>query len=203
MKNLLLLLITACFLTASVFAQSGVTMQRKYGAESSELQGVLYFENIALERLLFSGSELKNKNYQIYIQKIVNGNLADNELVFDSKEMDFFKITGDRLAFRVFAQETPGNTVKFEFQFDGFRHSKEYRVTPEQKNFALKNFMAGRPEQSISLIGNNHILAFMMPYVKADKSTAYCEVVQSGVSPEDLGRKYPIPLYFLIDIKFD
>lgn len=203
MRNLFLLSILACLLTVSTFAQTNVKMQRKYGAESSELQGLLYFENIALERLMFSGSELKNRNYQIYIKRFVNGDLAENELVFDSKEADFFKIDGDQLAFRVFAKETLEHTIKFEFQFDRFRQSKEYQLTPDQKNFALKNFMAGRPEQSISLTAANHILTFMMPYVKKDKSTAYCEVVQSDVSPEELGKKYPIPLYFLIDIKFD
>ncbi len=42
----------------------------------------------------------------------------------------------------------------------------------------------------------------MMPYVEKDGSKKYCEVVQAGVSPEDLGTKYAIPTYFLIDIKF-
>ena len=203
MRNLLLISILACLLTVGAFAQTGVKMQRKYGAENPELQGFLYFENIALEKLTFFGSELKNKNYRIYIQRFVDGSLAENELVFDSKEMDFFKIGGNQLVFRVFARETAEHTVKFEFQFDQFRRSKEYRLAPDQKNFALKNFTAGRPEQSISLTEVNHLLAFMMPYVKKDQSAAYCEVVQADISPEELGKKYPIPLYFLIDIKFD
>ena len=46
------------------------------------------------------------------------------------------------------------------------------------------------------------ILTYIMPYQKKDGSKQYCEVVQSGVNPEELGKKYGIPRYFLIEIKF-
>lgn len=189
-------------LTVSAFAQSDIKLRHKYGAESADLQSVLFFEDIKLERLAFSGSDLKNKDYQISIKKFVKGSLTQTDIVFDSKQDSYFKLSSDQLSFRVYARLIPENKVKFEFQFNGFRQGKEYKVAPDQKDFALKNFLGTKTEQEISLTGDNHILTLMMPYVKKDGSTAFCEVAQSGVDPEELGKKYPVPLYFLIDIKF-
>ena len=42
----------------------------------------------------------------------------------------------------------------------------------------------------------------MTPYIRADKSEAYCEVGQSGVNPEHLYDSYKIPHYFLVEVKF-
>ena len=202
MKDIMLILITGTLLAAGAFAQTAVKLTNKYGAENADLQNVLFFEGISLEKLAFSGTNLKNKNYQISIKKFVDGNLAQSEVVFDSKEVEYLKIPGDQLALRVFAQVTSANTIKFAIQSEQYRVDREYKVNPDQKEFALKHFMGAQTEQSISLTENNHMLAFMMPYVKKDGWKAYCEVVQSGVSPEELGKKYAIPLYFLIDIKF-
>lgn len=204
MRNLLLILVFVLVLTASAFAQSNIKLKHKYGAENGELQSVLYFEDIQLERLMFTGSDLKNKDYQIFIKKFVNGNAAQTEMIFDSKELASFKIADEQLALRVYAKVTSDNTVKFSIESNvyGYRANREYKIAPEQKAFALKNFLGAKPEQAISLKDNNHLLAFMMPYAKKDGSTTYCEVVQSDVTPEELGEKFPIPLYFLIDIKF-
>lgn len=202
MKNTILLLLVSFLLVSSAFAQSDIKLRHKYGAESADLQGILFFENIELERLTFFGSDLKNKDYQISIKKFVNGKLAQTDLVFDSKEVAYFKITSDQLALRIYAKATSGNTVKFGIQSETYRVDREYKVEPDQKEFALKHFLGAKSEQSIPLNSNTYILTFMMPYVKKDGSTTYCEVVQSDVSPEELGKKYPIPLYFLIDIKF-
>jgi hypothetical protein len=132
----------------------------------------------------------------------VKGKLAQTDLVFDSREVAYFKIKSDQLNLRVYAKVTSVNTVKFGIQSESYRVDREYKVKPNQKEFALKHFLGSQSEQSIPMKSNTYILTFMMPYAKKDGSTTYCEVVQSDVSPEELGKKYPIPLYFLIDIKF-
>lgn len=204
MKNLLLLLLLlALFLPGSnAFAQSDIKMRTEYGSENIDLQSVLYFENIGLEKMIFSGSDLKDKDFQISIKEFVSGKQTRTEVVFDSKEDAYFKIKSDRFIFRVLTKVTSENTVKFDFQFDGFSKQKEYKVAANQKAFSLKDFRGSRTEISMPLNTNTYILIYMMPYLRKDGSTAYCEVAQSGISPEDFGKKYAIPTYFLIDIKF-
>lgn len=202
MKNLLLMLLATALLVADAHAQSDIKMRASYGSENVDLQSVLYFEEIGLGKMTFSGSDLKGRDFQISIVKFVRGKPAKPEVVFDSKEDAYFKIKSDKFVFRVLTKTTAENTVKFDFQFDGFSKQKEYKIAARQKDFALKTFLGNKPEQSIPLNANAYILTYMMPYVKKDGSTAYCEVAESGVNPEDLGKKYAIPTYFLIDIKF-
>jgi hypothetical protein len=202
MKNLLLLLLVLFSLVSHTFAQSDIKMRVEYGSENPDLMSLLYFENIGLGKMIFSGSDLKDKDFQISIKEFVSGKLARTEVVFDSKEDAYFKIKGDKFIFRVLTKVTSENTAKFQFQFNGFSKQKEYKVAANQKEFALKSFLGSKPELSVPLNTNTYILTYMMPYVKKDGSTAYCEVAQSGVNPEELGTKYAIPTYFLIDIKF-
>jgi uncharacterized membrane protein len=202
MKILLLLLLVSFLLVSNSFAQSDIKMRVGYGADNNDLQSVLYFENIGLGKVSFSGNDLKNKDFQISIKEFVRGKLKKTDVVFDSKEDEYFKIKSDKFGFRVLTKVTAENTVKFDFQFNGFSKGKEYKVAADQKEFALKSFLGSKPEISIPLNANSYILTYMMPYVKKDGSKAYCEVVQADVKPEELGTKYAIPVYYLIDIKF-
>jgi hypothetical protein len=203
MKNLLLLLPAAfILLAATAFAQSNIKMSARYGSENVDLQSILQFENIGLNKLEFTGGDLKNRDFQISIKEFVKGRLTRSDVVFDSREDAYFKIKSERFVFRVLTKTTSENTVKFDFQFDGFSKAKEYKVAAGQKEFALKTFLGSRTELSIPLNTNTYILTYMMPYVRNDGSKQYCEVVQAGVAAEELGTKYAIPRYFLIDIKF-
>ena len=177
-------------------------MRVSYGAENTDLQSVPYFEEIGLGKMSFAGNDLKNKDFQISVKEFVRGKLTKTDVVFDSKEDAYFKIKSDRFVFRVLTRTAAENTVNFNFQFDEFSKQKKYKIAANQRDFALKSFLGSKPEISMSLNANTYILTYMMPYVKKDGSTAYCEVAQSGVSPEDYGKKYAIPVYFLIDIKF-
>jgi hypothetical protein len=202
MKNLSLLLLISVSFALNVFGQSDIKMRAQYGTDNSDLMSVLYFENIGLSKMTFAGNDLKGKDYQISIKEFVNGKPVKTEIVFDSKEDAYFKIKDDKFGFRVLTKVTAENVAKFSFQFNGFMKEKEYKVGAGQKEFALKSFLGSQPELSIPFNTNAYILTYMMPYVKKDGSKQYCEVAQSGVNPEDLGTKYAIPTYFLIDIKF-
>lgn len=195
-------LLTICGLPSVMAADSDIKMRSQYGSDEIELQSVLYFEDIGLEKLTFSGSDLNNKDYLITISEFVDGRSTKTDVIFDSKDDSYFRIKGNEFTFLVLSKVTSEKTVKIEFQFNGFRKRKEYVVSNDQKEFALKNFLGSKSELIIPSNANTYILTYMMPYTKADGSTQYCEVVQSDVSAEDLGKKYAIPRYFLIGIKF-
>jgi hypothetical protein len=202
MKKTLLLLATVILLNTSGFAQSDIKMQTKYGSENIDLFSVLSFEKIGLSKLIFSGEDLKGKDFQISVKQYVKGKLTKTEVVFDSKEDEYFRIKSDKFVFRVLTKITAQDTAKFDFQFNGFSKAREYKVGKNNRGFAQKDFLGSSKEVSIPLNTSTYILTYMMPYVKKDGSTQYCEVAQSGVNPEEFGIKYGIPTYFLIDIKF-
>lgn len=203
MKKTLLLLAAVMFLNAGNFAQSDIKMQNKYGSENIDLLSVLRFEEIGLSKLMFSGDDLKGKNYQISVKRFDKGKLTKTEIVFDSKEDEYFKIKSDKFVFRVLTKITAEQMAKFDFQFDGFSKAREYKVGKNQRDFAQKDFLGSSKEAAIPLNKSTYILTYMMPYKKKDGSEQYCEVAQSGAKPEEFGTKYAIPTYFLIDIKFE
>ncbi|HEX8736001.1 MAG TPA: hypothetical protein VF721_11805, partial [Pyrinomonadaceae bacterium] len=84
MKNLLLILLAIVLSISTAFAQSDIKMRFGYGTDNADLMDILYFENIGLGKMSFSGGDLKNKDFQISIRKFVNGKLAKTEVVFDS-----------------------------------------------------------------------------------------------------------------------
>jgi hypothetical protein len=200
-KTLLILLALAC-LFSTVHSQSDIKMTSEYGSENDDLMSVLRFEEINLEKLTFKGKDLKGKDYLISIKQITNGKIIKNEVVFNSKEDAYFKIKSENFAFRLLTKITHKQTAKFDFQFNGFSKQTEFKVAPNQTEFALKTFLGGEKDMTISLNKSTYILTYMMPYLKKDGSKQYCEVAQSGINPEDFGKIYKIPTYFLIDIKF-
>src|SRR5215204_1124425 len=174
-----LFLLFSLLLVSNTFAQSDIKMRVGYGADNTDLQSVLYFENIGLGKVSFSGNDLKNRDFQISIKEFVRGKLKKTDVVFDSREDEYFKIKSDKFGFRVLTKVTAESNVKFDFQFNGFSKGKEYRVAAGQKEFALKSFLGSKPELSIPLNTNSYILTYMMPYVEKDGSKKYCEVAQS------------------------
>jgi hypothetical protein len=181
---------------------SDIKMRSEYGSDNPDLLSVLQFEDIGLSKMIFTGKDLMNKDFQISIKEFTNGKLTKQEVVFDSKEAEQFKIKSDKFMFKILTKTTAAHTAKFDFQFNGFSTGREYKIGENFKGFAQKDFLGSAKEISIPLNSSTYILTYMMPYIKKDGSGQYCEVAQSGINPEDFGTKYAIPTYFLIDIKF-
>jgi len=186
------------------YGQSNATIENKHGLSIVDLQNLLYFEGISLEKFNIKSTELNGKNYQIIIKEFVNGNLTKTDTVFNSKEDEYFRIKADTLPFNVLTKMSDLNYFKIQFQFRGFSSDRKYSVLPSERDkFTLKSFFGAKTELPINLNGLNYLLSYMMPFVRNDKSEAYCEVAQSEVDPEKLYDKYKIPHYFLIAIRFE
>lgn len=184
--------------------QTKSVIQIKYGLDFNDLQNIMYFEGIGLEKFKIKSDSINGKNYQILIKELKNGKIVKIDTVFNSREDEYFRIKEDSLTFTVITKTYDQNYFKILFQFDGFSSERKYTVLPaERDKFTMKSFFGNKPELPISLKETNYMLTYMMPYVKSDKSTAYCEVAQSGLNPEKLYDKYKIPHYFLIAIRFE
>lgn len=207
MTKFSLLILVSALLPLSSVAQTGppvtATVTLEAGAQDRDLQTILYFEGISYEKLLVNSPLLVGKNYQLILTEFVKGALTKTDVVFDSSEDEYFKLKTDKLGFAVVSKVTDGNEFKLSFQFNGFSASRKYPVDAREKDkFTLKSFFHKEAPISLAPDAKNYLLAFMTPYVRADKSEAYCEVAQSGIDPERLYERYKIPHYFLVAIKF-
>lgn len=203
MKKVMLITITILLLTLGAFAQSDIKMRVNHKFDSPDIVSILKFQNIGLEKLMFSGEVLKDKYFLISVKEYTNGKLTKEETALDSKDLgDLGKVKGNTLDFRVLSERTSDGMAKFDFQFDRFSTEKQYKVGEKFNGFVLKDFIGANPEIAIPVNKSTYILIYMMPYIRKDGSGAYCAVAQSGDNPEEFGTKYAIPTYFLISIKF-
>ncbi len=90
MKKTLLLLATVILLNAGGFAQSDIKMQNKYGSENIDLLSVLRFEEIGMSKLVFSGGDLKGRNFQISVKQFDKGKLTKTGLFSIPKKTNIF-----------------------------------------------------------------------------------------------------------------
>lgn len=198
-KKVILIL---ALISTHAFAQDSIKMTNSYGVENTELQDLLDFEGIYVETLNFESSLLSGKHYEVNLQEYKNGKFAKSTLLFDSSEDDYFKIKGEKLSLR-FYFKLADEQLKLYIAGSTFRSKKMYfNLKADPDKYALKDFFDRNSELKLDPKNPNYILTIITPTVHKDGSASYCEVVQSNIKPEDLGKHFQIPHYFLVSITF-
>lgn len=198
--NQLFLILT--LISNQVVAQDSIKMTNSYGVENTELQDLMDFEGIYVESLNFESPVLDGKHYEVNLQEYKNGKFSKSTRLFDSAEDDYFKIKGNKLSLR-FYFKLADEQLKLYIAGSTFRSKKLYfdlKTDPDQ--YALKDFFDRNKELKLDPNNPNYILTLITPTLHKDGSGSYCEVVQSNVKPEDLGKHFQIPHYFLVSITF-
>ena len=96
------------------YGQSNAIIQTKHGLSIGDLQHLLYFESISLEKFSIKSNDLNGKNFQIIIKEFKNGNLIKTDTVFNSKEDEYFRIKSDSLPFEVLTKMSDLNYFKIQ-----------------------------------------------------------------------------------------
>ena len=203
MRRIFIVFVFLFLQISQAYAQQSVKFTAVHGVQSIELLRALDIQKISKVDIKYEGESLVGKNFKIFVRSFIDGNLEKTDLVFDSHETDWFKVNKPNFTFSVYTQHTADNKAKINFYFENFHRDLEYALRPEVKEFALKDFLGSVRERVIPINVRNSILTVLTPYVRSDGSTQYCEVAGSGVSPEELGKKYAIPHYLVIDFQFE
>jgi hypothetical protein len=201
LKRVVLLL---TLLSNVAFAQNTVKVTNNYGSENEEIQNLIDFENIYIEKLNFEGEQLKGKFYEISIKEYVNGKLKSQSVLFDGSEDDYFKINSDKASLKFHFKMADGK-LKTYIRGERFGSKKSYfKLKDDSDKYALKDFFGSKETLDINVNSKDEIpiFAIITPTIHKDGSGSYCEVVQSNVKPENLGEHFKIPHYFLITITF-
>ena len=204
MKNLLFIfMLVQMSLPHFAYSQTAI-LTAESGVHNPDLQSILYFEGINMERFSIKDPALSGKDFQVSAKEFIDGQLVKTDTLFNSLEDVYFRLKTDSLVFRVISKITESGKFKIRFQFNGFAVAREYQLSASEKDkFTLKDFLGRQKEKSLAIPGASYLLAFMPPYIRPDKSEAYCEVAQSGTDPEKLFDKYGLKHYYLIGISFN
>lgn len=201
MRRTLFLLILA---TNVSWAQQIVKVSNNYAGENKEVQELIDFQNIYIERLNFVGEALKGKYYEVNIQEFKNAKPSPKVRLFDGSESDYFKISLESLSLKFFFSMTDGK-LKTYIKGSGFGSKKSYfKLSSDSELYALKDFLGSNEFLEINIASETDIpiFAIITPTMHKDGSGSYCEVVQSDIKPENLGAHFKIPHYFLVSIRF-
>lgn len=178
-------------------------MISEYSSSNSELRDVLQFEGIEYLKLKFTGSELKDKSYQLTVKEIWDGKIIRDTVVFDSKSIgivQFEKIYDTIFNMKVISKLTSKNKLKMTFKFPRFSITKEYDAL-ETEDYSLRN-IAEESKMEIRYNEKFYLLAYILPYERKDGSKSWCDVGTSGKDIENWGEKFGIKHYLLFEMKF-
>lgn len=189
-------------LTNTIFGQDTIKMTSNYGSENNEIQDLIDFENIFIEKLNFQSEILKGKHYIINLEEFKNGKLIKTSILFDGSETDYFKIGNDNESLKFLFKLIDGE-LKIYIRGKKFGSKKSYfKLKSSADKYALKDFFGSNEEINIELNKKTAVFAIITPTIHKDGSGSYCEVAQSDIKPEKLGEHFKIPHYFLITIIF-
>lgn len=184
------------------FAQETAKMTAVYGSENKDLQDLLDFENVFVEKLNFEGEQLQGKSYVINIEEYKEGKLVATTVLFDGTETDYFKIKGNKESIKFMFKLSDGK-LKTYIRGPKFGSKKSYfSLFDNPDKYALKDFFGRKNEITVDLNQKNTVLAIITPTMRADGSGSYCEVAQADIAPENLGVHFKIPHHFLITVNF-
>jgi len=202
MKLKVSILLLFVLLTNITFGQDTIKMTSNYGSENSEIQDLIDFENIFIEKLNFKSQLLKGKSYVIDIEEYKKGKLVKTSILFDGTESTFFKVDTDSVSIK-FLFKLSDQKLKTYIRGERFGSKKSYfKLSTDSDKYALKDFFGTNEEINIELNKKTAVFAIITPTIHQDGSGSYCEVAQSDVKPEKLGEHFKIPHYFLITITF-
>jgi len=198
----ILILITTFLFTNLTFSQT-VKITKNYGSSNPELQEIMDFQNIQVEKFNFENSNLRGKNFEINVSEYVNGKLKSKTLLCDTSEADFLKIQYSPFSLKMFTQMKNGFlTINAKFyNFSSKTLNLKLSEKNQDKDYVAKDFFGAKIVTEFPLQEEFPLLAIITPTIHKDGSGSYCEVVQSDIKPENLGEHFKIPHYFLVTMK--
>lgn len=195
--KIIISLVTLLFSISNLIAQERVLMNIDYSTDSKDLETILRFEQINLAKFTFSGN-IKGQDYTIKIEEYKEGELVKTDTLFYSSEGDYFKIKKDTLKLSFITKNTNKELI---YQLNGNRFSSpkmRYDIFKSNGKYTYKDFLGAENPKSYSTNKSFPLFTIITPAVYEDGSKSYCKVAQSGIKPENLGKEFDIPHYFVV-----
>lgn len=182
-----------------------IQMQADFGVEEKVINQILDFQNINIENFKFAGEALKGKAPVIILKEFEKGELVKTDTLLNGiADKDYLEIDSAHYEFRFFS-ELDNESLKFR---TWIRHAsfgagrRQYALQKDKFGYAMKDFFAGKKVLTYAIGQTIPLLAMITPHAQKNGGGSYCEVVEAGVEPEDLGKHFGIPHYFLVTVAF-
>lgn len=189
-------IILSAFCLFGISASSQIKMETKGSYDNKEFRNLLDFEGIDYYKVVIHGENMKGKNYSIVSKEIWNGKVKKTDTIFNSRELEMFKIEKDSLVFVVMSGKTDAKNLKIHFNFGRFGITRNYKCTKSDE-YSLRDFGTRAP---ISVDKPFYAFACILPTEHKDGSKSWCEVEANGDDIENWGKKFGIGHYLLFEM---
>lgn len=180
-----------------------IKIELEMGVQNEDLQTFFDFENISHSSFKITGPAVEDKAFVISIKEFKDGELVQQETLFDERGNDYFKTDSTSMSFKLLTRLDDEN-LKTWIRGEKFGSKKSY-FGLEEKNksrYVTKDFIGGKDFLVENIKRPFYLLAIITPYITESGAGQYCQVAYSGMDPEDFGKTYDIPHYFLIQMEF-
>ena len=179
-----------------------VSVSIKNGVENEDLQTLFDFENVNLTEFFFKGRAMKGKYFVLRMKEFLNGDLINTSTLFDERGTEFFKIDSSYTSFKLLSKI---GRDELKIWIKGNRYGSKESYFPlmhENGRYVAKDFFGSKEVLKEDIKDAFHIMTIITPTRNPDGSGSYCRVAQSEIDPENLGKEFNIPHYYLIEIEF-
>ncbi|MHA6279534.1 hypothetical protein ACXYMT_05080 [Salinimicrobium sp. CAU 1759] len=199
MKNLaLVILLIGC----QALSQESITMTLNPVEIDQDLKIVLDFENISLDEVQFKGNSIKDKYYVLRLKEFKQGTLTTTQTLFDERGNKYFKVDSTFTAFR-FMSKIDKDHLKLWIRSNRFGSKQSYfGINDNNGRYVVKDFLGSERSLKVPADSPFYVYAIITPNRSSNGSGSYCRVAQSKVNPEEFGREFDIPHYFLVEMEF-
>jgi len=182
-----------------------IKMTADFGAQNKIINQLLDFQNITIENFKFKGEALKGKVPVIVLKEFEKGEPVKTDTLLNGfNNREYMEIDSSVYTFRFFA-ELDNENRKFRTWIRHYSYGagkRQYVLRKDRFGYAMKDFFGNKKELTWDVSEPIPLLAMITPHEQANGWGSYCEVVQADVKPEDLGRHFGIPHYYLITLWF-
>ncbi|ADQ18288.1 hypothetical protein [Leadbetterella byssophila] len=196
------LLFALQFVFYSVYSQS-IKVTTVNGLKDKDANYLLDFMDVSLQKFHFEGDQLIGKSPTILIKEFRDGKLVRTDTLLNGKgDAKYLQIKEAKYSFSFFTE------IRNEKLRTFIRHSsygagkREFALNKDKYGYALKDFFGAKQELLYDAKDQIPLLAIITPHDQGNGFASYCEVVQTDILPEDLGKHFGIPHYFLVYISF-
>lgn len=205
MKHFIILAVALMCFSTLIAQKSDIKLQTKFGSDNKELHDLLRFQEVETIQLSFTGEDLREKNYRLLVKEYTNGSLAKTDTIMDTAKVEYIQpINDSSFEFKYYVKTQVNNKIKMNFMFNGFSTPRLYDIKPSEDAYALHDFLKTADPMPIDLDRATLIMGYFLPYIDKDSGwKKYCDVSGSEHNPEDWGKVFKIPNYYLIEIEFE